>query len=374
MTQPDIILEARGVGKRFGGVRALGNIDFTLRRGELRCLIGPNGAGKSTFFKLLSGQMAPSEGDVLFDGRSIRRAQPHAIAQRGMGIKNQVPTVLDGLTVDENLWLAARSACGSRAARDRAEQLKARLGLRAVARRLVGELAHGQRQWVEIGMVVAREPKVILLDEPAAGMSDEETVRMAELILELNARAAVVVVEHDMAFIGRIARIVTVFHQGGILKEGSFAQIIADPRVRDVYLGRGAAHEPADGQPSVVRLWPHPGPGRRSLPCRRIGIPGRARPQRHGQVHAAQDADGRAARQRGRSLPAGCGHHPSACACARPPGHGVCAAGRGIFPGLSVLDNLRFSAKANPGRSMDVEEILAEYPRLKPLASRPAAP
>ncbi|MFG0230052.1 ATP-binding cassette domain-containing protein [Achromobacter sp. 413638] len=239
MTQPDIILEARGVGKRFGGVRALGNIDFTLRRGELRCLIGPNGAGKSTFFKLLSGQMAPSEGDVLFDGRSIRRAQPHAIAQRGMGIKNQVPTVLDGLTVDENLWLAARSACGSRAARDRAEQLKARLGLRAVARRLVGELAHGQRQWVEIGMVVAREPKVILLDEPAAGMSDEETVRMAELILELNARAAVVVVEHDMAFIGRIARIVTVFHQGGILKEGSFAQIIADPRVRDVYLGRG---------------------------------------------------------------------------------------------------------------------------------------
>ena len=116
MTQPDIILEARGVGKRFGGVRALGNIDFTLRRGELRCLIGPNGAGKSTFFKLLSGQMAPSEGDVLFDGRSIRRAQPHAIAQRGMGIKNQVPTVLDGLTVDENLWLAARSACGSRAA------------------------------------------------------------------------------------------------------------------------------------------------------------------------------------------------------------------------------------------------------------------
>ena len=223
-------------------------------------------------------------------------------------------------------------------------------------------------------MVVAREPKVILLDEPAAGMSDEETVRMAELILELNARAAVVVVEHDMAFIGRIARIVTVFHQGGILKEGSFAQIIADPRVRDVYLGRGAAHEPADGQPSVVRLWPHPGPGRRSLPCRRIGIPGRARPQRHGQVHAAQDADG--------VLPASAGEvclqdvditHLPAHARA-PPGHGVCAAGRGIFPGLSVLDNLRFSAKANPGRSMDVEEILAEYPRLKPWLAAPAAP
>ena len=168
-------------------------------------------------------------------------------------------------------------------------------GAAGAARRrpqVVGELAHGQRQWVEIGMVVAREPKVILLDEPAAGMSDDETVRMAELILELNARAAVVVVEHDMAFIGRIARTVTVFHQGGILKEGSFAQIIADRGCATFIWDGGAAHEPADGQPSVVRLWPHPGPGRRSLPCRRIGIPGRARPQRHGQVHAAQDADG----------------------------------------------------------------------------------
>lgn len=239
MTDRDIILEARGVGKRFGGVKALGNIDFVLRRGELRCLIGPNGAGKSTFFKLLSGQLAPSEGDILFDGRSIRHAQQHAIAKRGMGIKNQVPTVLDGLTVDENLWLAAWSACGSGKALDRAEQIKTRLGLEGVSRKLVGELAHGQRQWVEIGMVVARDPKVILLDEPAAGMSDEETQRMADLIHELNSRAAVVVVEHDMAFIGKIARKVTVFHQGSILTEGSFEQIIADPQVRDVYLGRG---------------------------------------------------------------------------------------------------------------------------------------
>ncbi|NYT66268.1 ATP-binding cassette domain-containing protein [Alcaligenaceae bacterium] len=239
MANQDIILQARGVEKSFGGVKALSSIDFTLRRGELRCLIGPNGAGKSTFFKLLSGQLKPSAGDILFKGHSIRRAEQHAIAKRGMGIKNQVPTVLDGLSVDENLWLAARSVRGVDKANEQIEQLKSRLGLSAVSKKLVGELAHGQRQWVEIGMVIARDPQVILFDEPAAGMSDEETERMAELILELNQQAAIVVVEHDMAFIGKIARTVTVFHRGSILTEGSFDEVVSNQQVRDVYLGRG---------------------------------------------------------------------------------------------------------------------------------------
>ncbi|NYT25135.1 ABC transporter ATP-binding protein [Alcaligenaceae bacterium] len=234
-----VILEARGVEKRFGGVRALSGIDFSLRQGELRCLIGPNGAGKSTFFKLLSGQLNPTEGDILFQGQSISGAQQHAIAKRGMGIKNQVPTVLDGLSVDENLWLAARSVLNAHEASERADRIKTRLGLRAASRKLVGELAHGQRQWVEIGMVIARDPKVILFDEPAAGMSDEETDRMVELIRELNEQAAIVVVEHDMAFIGKIARQVTVFHQGRILMEGTFDEVVGNQRVRDVYLGRG---------------------------------------------------------------------------------------------------------------------------------------
>lgn len=239
MATQDIILEARGVEKRFGGVRALDSIDFTLRRGELRCLIGPNGAGKSTFFKLLSGQHKPTEGDILFEGRSIRRAQQHTIARQGMGIKNQVPTVLDGLTVNENLWLAARGVCRPDEASTRAEQIKERLDLGSVSRKLVGELAHGQRQWVEIGMVIARGPKVILFDEPAAGMSDDETQRMAELIQELTKQASIVVVEHDMAFIGKIARQVTVFHQGRILTEGTFDDVVNNQQVRDVYLGRG---------------------------------------------------------------------------------------------------------------------------------------
>ncbi|MBP6019832.1 MAG: ATP-binding cassette domain-containing protein [Burkholderiaceae bacterium] len=239
MANQDIILEARGVEKSFGGVKALSSIDFTLRSGELRCLIGPNGAGKSTFFKLLSGQLKPTGGDILFGGRSIRRAEQHAIAKLGMGIKNQVPTVLDGLSVDENLWLAARSVRGADEASERTEQLKTRLGLGSVSRKLVGELAHGQRQWVEIGMVIARDPKVILFDEPAAGMSEEETQRMAELIQELNQQAAIVVVEHDMAFIGKIARMVTVFHRGRILTEGTFDEVVSNQQVRDVYLGRG---------------------------------------------------------------------------------------------------------------------------------------
>lgn len=233
------LVEARGVGKRFGGVRALQGIDFSVRSGELRCLIGPNGAGKSTFFKLLSGQMQPSEGEILFAGQRINGAQQHAIARMGVGIKNQVPTVLDGLSVDENLWLAARSILRPDAARDRAEQIKARLGLRKESSRLVGELAHGQRQWVEIGMVIARDPKLILFDEPAAGMSDEETDEMVSLFRELNQHAAIIVVEHDMAFIGKIAQQVTVFHQGQILMEGTFDEVVSNQQVRDVYLGRG---------------------------------------------------------------------------------------------------------------------------------------
>jgi len=234
-----VILKAHGVEKHFGGVKALRGIDFSLREGELRCLIGPNGAGKSTFFKLLSGQLKPTSGDILFQGRSIARAQQYAIAKHGMGIKNQVPTVLDGLSVDENLWLAARSVMGAPEAAERANQLKTRLGLQRVSRKLVGELAHGQRQWVEIGMVIARDPQVILFDEPAAGMSDEETDHMVELFRELNQRAAIVVVEHDMAFISKIARQVTVFHQGRILMEGTFDQVVTNQQVRDVYLGRG---------------------------------------------------------------------------------------------------------------------------------------
>lgn len=232
------ILETRALERRFGGVRAVAAVDFKLMPGELRCLIGPNGAGKSTFFKMLTGQLRPTSGEIMLEGHDIVGAEPHEIGQRGVGIKNQVPLVMNELTVRENLWLAARARHRGAKVDAAVDAVAERLGLVAILGRITGELAHGQRQWVEIAMVIVCEPKIILLDEPAAGMSDEETVRTAALIRELNKQATIVVVEHDMQFIRQIARTVTVFHQGRILVEDSFDKVIADPVVRDVYLGR----------------------------------------------------------------------------------------------------------------------------------------
>ncbi len=235
-----LILETFKLEKRFGGVRAIAGVDFQLETGELRCLIGPNGAGKSTFFKMLTGQLRPTAGRVVFDGADITRARPHEIGRLGIGIKNQVPDVYDGLSARENIWLAARFRHRAARAGAIADEVLERLGLSDIAEGLVGELAHGQRQWVEIGMVIAGEPKIVLLDEPSAGMSAEETSRTAELIREVNRTATIVVVEHDMQFIRQIAKRVTVFHQGKILVEESVEKVMADPVVRDVYLGKQA--------------------------------------------------------------------------------------------------------------------------------------
>lgn len=240
MSAGAFIIETRKLERRFGGVRAVAEVDFKLAPGELRCLIGPNGAGKSTFFKLLTGQLRPTSGEILLDGRDIVGAEPHAIGRKGVGIKNQVPVVMNGLTARENLWLAARSRLKGKEVDATVDEIAARLGLGPILGRLVGQLAHGQRQWVEIAMVVACRPRIILLDEPAAGMGDEETTRTAELIKELNSDATIMVVEHDMPFIRQIARLVTVFHQGRILMEDTFDNVMENPVVRDVYLGRGA--------------------------------------------------------------------------------------------------------------------------------------
>ena len=239
MTAP--LLEARNVTMRFGGVTAVRAVNMQLQASELRCLIGPNGAGKSTFFKVLTGQLTPTEGTILLNGQDVTGANPHAIARLGVGIKTQVPNVFNGLSVRENVFIGASRRRSNKRAKQLVDQALARLQLEPIAERLVGQLAHGQRQWVEIATVLAQEPELILLDEPAAGMNHSEVLRTAELIRDLNRTQALVVVEHDMQFIRMIASTVTVFNQGAVLMEDDVAHVLADQRVRDVYLGKQAA-------------------------------------------------------------------------------------------------------------------------------------
>jgi branched-chain amino acid transport system ATP-binding protein len=232
------VLETQGLEKWFGGVRAVAGVDFKLRRGELRCLIGPNGAGKSTFFKLVTGQLRASGGRILFDGREITGRAPYTIGRLGIGIKNQVPSVFEGLSVAENLWLAARQSHSARRSGAVVEALVDRLSLKSVAGQSVNTLAHGMRQWVDIGMVMAQRPILVLLDEPTAGMAAHEIERTVELLRVINSDASIIVVEHDMDFIRQLNSVVTVFHQGRILVEDCMENVQRDPRVREVYLGR----------------------------------------------------------------------------------------------------------------------------------------
>lgn len=236
----DAILETRGVTVRFGGVTALEDVDFRLETGELRCLIGPNGAGKSTFFKCLTGQLTPSEGSIYLQGEDCTGVHPHEIARRGVGIKTQVPSVMNGLSAYENIWLSARHGQSSRTAERNTREVLQRLDLEDIAQEEIATLAHGKRQLVELGIVMAGQPDLVLLDEPAAGLTGEEVERMIAVIHELNRDAALVVVEHDMHFVRSIAKTVTVFHQGRVLTEAPVEAVMADPQVRDVYLGKRA--------------------------------------------------------------------------------------------------------------------------------------
>lgn len=234
---PEILVETHDLAMHFGGVVANEAVNFTLETGELRCLIGPNGAGKSTFFKCLTGQLTPTEGSVTIGDIDTTGFEPHEVARLGVGIKTQTPNVFDGLSVQENVWLSASRWHSARRARAVTRETLERVRLGSLRSRSVGALAHGQRQWVELAMVMAAEPKLVLLDEPAAGMTDEETLFTAELIREINKTASLIIVEHDMNFISAIAEKVTVFHRGRILIEDSMEVISADPVVRDVYLG-----------------------------------------------------------------------------------------------------------------------------------------
>ena len=190
---------------------------------------------------MLTGQLQPTHGQVLFRGQEISHAHAHEIARLGIGIKTQVPSVFDGLSVRENIWLAASRIHSRTQTKGIVDEMLERVGLTEAATRLVGQLAHGQRQWVELGLVLSTDPELILLDEPAAGMTHEEVLKTAELVREINRTKALIVVEHDMQFIRMIAQQVTVFNQGSVLIEDTVESIMRNPQVRDIYLGKQAA-------------------------------------------------------------------------------------------------------------------------------------
>ena len=232
-------LQAQGLVKMFGGLKAVDSISLAFPAGRLHCLIGPNGAGKSTFFNLLVGRYRPTDGTIMLEGRPITKLLPHQRAQKGIGIKLQVPSIYRELSVRENVWLAAfAKMSNTRQAEAAVDRVLSRIGLVERADDPAGDLSHGEQQWLEIGMVVASSPDVILLDEPTAGMTHEETIRTVELVRGLAETATVVVVEHDMEFVQRLDAPVTVLHEGRILAQGQLAEIRLDARVLDVYLGR----------------------------------------------------------------------------------------------------------------------------------------
>ena len=232
------LLEIRALSRTFGGLFAVSDVDLDVNPGEIHCLIGPNGAGKSTLFKLVMGTYTPTHGSIRFDGEDITQMTPFRRVNLGMSIKMQAPSVFRALPVWQNVHIALQRRVPRRLLAAEEGRLLDLLGLAAEAARPAGELSHGQQQWLEIGMALALQPKLLLLDEPTAGLSPEETFRTGELVKRLaQAGMTVMVVEHDMDFVRQIATRVTVLHLGKIFAEGSVEAIVADPAVAEIYLG-----------------------------------------------------------------------------------------------------------------------------------------
>ena len=243
------LLEVSGVSVSFDGFKAINNLSFQIGPAELRAVIGPNGAGKTTFMDIITGKTCPDEGRVVWGTKSVSllSMSESAIAQSGVGRKFQRPTVFEDQTVFDNLLMALRKDRGPFAVlffrpgpadRDRVVELAEEIGLTAALDRKAGELSHGQKQWLEIGMLLAQDPQLLLVDEPAAGMSPAEREHTTDLLREAAKTRAVVVVEHDMEFVRRLDCKVTVLHEGSVLAEGSIDHVTKNQDVIDVYLGR----------------------------------------------------------------------------------------------------------------------------------------
>ena len=242
-----VILYVENLTVSFDGFKALDDLTLYLDAGELRCLIGPNGAGKTTLMDVITGKTRPDEGRVFFGNTlDLTQMTEHQIALAGIGRKFQRPTVFQGHTVFENLELALRANKGlwhslkarlTGEQRSRIDEALTTIGLTEHVRVRAGLLSHGQKQWLELGMLLVQEPLLLLVDEPVAGMTHQETERTAELLTSLAGKHTVVVVEHDMEFVRRLARRVTVLHEGRVLAEGAMETVQNDPRVIEVYLG-----------------------------------------------------------------------------------------------------------------------------------------
>jgi urea transport system ATP-binding protein len=247
MSATDALLYLDGVAVSFDGFRAINNLSLIVGHRELQAIIGPNGAGKTTMMDIITGKTRPDTGEVLFEGRDLTRMDEAAIAELGIGRKFQKPTVFESHTVWDNLALALKKPRGvfaawfhepSPADIERLEDILETIRLGHRRDELAANLSHGQKQWLEIGMLLAQEPKLLLVDEPVAGMTDAETVETARLLREIAMTRSVIVVEHDMSFIRDLAAQVTVLAEGSVLAQGSLDHVSADPRVIESYLGR----------------------------------------------------------------------------------------------------------------------------------------
>ena len=236
------LLQLRDLNKHFGGLHVTNSVNLVLEQGEIHCLIGPNGAGKSTLFRLILGEHHPGSGQIWFADEDITTLKSFARIRRGLSVKFQVPGVFKGLSVRQNLEIALQSRLHGAALDKEIEGLLAFLNLEAEQAQLAGNLSHGQKQWLEIGMAISLKPRLLLLDEPTAGMSPEETHMTGEMVRRLNAAGmTVLAIEHDMAFVRQVAQRVTVLHLGQVFAQGSIDEIVADERVAAIYLGQAHA-------------------------------------------------------------------------------------------------------------------------------------
>ena len=235
----DAILSTNGLTKKFGGLTAVDSVDFTVDEGEIRCLIGPNGAGKSTLLELITGQLTPTDGDIYFDGNELTDMEPHRRMDAGISIKFQSPHIYESLTVEQNLRVPLQRT--DRDIEAVLERTLDRIALAEKADEPASDLSHGEKQRLEIGMAVTLDPALMLLDEPVAGMSVDETADIAELIRSLHDDGMTfLVVEHDMEFVRKISEQVTVLNQGSVLTQGPIEAIENNEEVRRIYLGENA--------------------------------------------------------------------------------------------------------------------------------------